>query len=174
VLVPTRLRKAYKAALAAACLGTLLAVSPALAAATPPAHSRAATSQVGTVTGPDDEYSCLTHTGVIFWGTYPGHARAYAYINDCHGNPVGPTSCTSDVELQIYDPHLKAWEDDGSGKDVKTCSGSPKNESRVTKKCTDSRTVWAYRAKGTYIVHWEGRTYDYTKYTKEVTKLRLC
>jgi hypothetical protein len=144
-----------------------------MASVAPPA-SYQATSQVRTLVRPDDEFSCRLTTGIVFWGTYPGRVRAYAYVDDCQGVPARPTTCTAEAELQIYSPQLRSWEDDGSGPAKETCSGSPSKESRVTKKCKGSSISWSYRTKGIFIIHWEGRTYSYVRYSPKVSKIRLC
>ena len=137
-------------------------------------RSRTATLHVQNVGSPSDEYSCLLTTGVIVFGTYPGYMRGYAYVSDCQGTPVPPTSCEAQAELQIYEPSVHQYVDDGSGSGVQTCFGSPSHESRVTKKCIHSPTLWDYRTKGSYIIHWEGRTYAYVKYSPTIQVTRIC
>jgi hypothetical protein len=133
-----------------------------------------ATSQMRAAVRTHDRFSCRLTTGIVFWGRYPGRVRAYAYVDDCHGVPVGPTTCTAEAELQIYFPRDSSWEDDGSGPSKQTCSGSPKAESRVTKKCKSTSIFWRYRTKGIFIIHWEGRTYSRVEYSPERSKIRLC
>ena len=131
--------------------GTTAAAAAGATASTDDPEITSTASQTFTlqVNGAAVTETCSGTSAISKSSTFPGHIRGRAWVNGCAPEPAA--SCAQTADMQTQNIHTGVWDSDGDGATKHGCAGSA-DASVITKNCTATSLLLAYRTMGIFVV----------------------